>query len=141
MLKTTIYKITADNEDDQKIVKMEGDAKNELLVIVKGSDLTEESRKTLSQMLNAIKYNFEDSCMINLDDNQSISINGWIKKYNIKKVLCFGIAPKIIGLQIAASAYRMIEMEELRLIFSHSITDLNADKQKKIKLWNVIQNI
>jgi len=106
MLNTTIYKIASDNQGAEKSFKLEGACKNELLVIAKESDLIEESRKTLGQMLNAIKYNLEDSCMICVTENQSFSINPLIKKHNIKRVLCFGIAPKDIGLQIAAGAYR-----------------------------------
>lgn len=141
MLKTTIYKIESDNKTIENSPKQEGACKNHLLVIVKESDLVDESRKTLGQMLNAIKYNLEDSCLLSIKEGQVFSINAYIKKHAITKVLCFGIAPNSIGLQIAAGAYRLIEMEEFKLVFSHSIADLNADKQKKIKLWNVIQSI
>jgi len=141
MLKTTIYKIESDNPDLLDILKEEGASKNELLVIVNEADLTEENKKTLSQLLNAIKYNLEDSCMLSITKGQQFSINPYIKKHNIKKVLCFGVAPISMGLQIAAGAYRLIEMEEIKLVFSHTLADLNADKQKKIKLWNVIQGI
>lgn len=141
MLKTKIYKIETDNRKLEDTLRQEGACKNQLLVIVNQSDLSEESHKTLSQMLNAIKYNLEDSCMIVLSKEQTISINTYIKQFDITKVLCFGIASKTIGLQIVAAAYRLIAMEEIKLVFSHSITDLNADKQKKIKLWNVIQGL
>ena len=141
MLKTKIYKIETDNVALEETLRQEGACKNQLLVIVNQSDITEENQKTLSQMLNAIKYNLEDSCMIVLSKDQKMSINPFIKKYNIQKVLCFGIGPQAIGLQIVAGAYRLIVMEEINLVFSHSITDLNADKQKKIKLWNTIQGL
>ena len=141
MLKTTIYKIESDNTDTQKTIKKEGACKNQLLIIAKNADLTPESRQTLSQILNAIKYNLEDSCMLALAEDQSISINSYVHQHDIKRVISFGVSPKDIGLQINANAYNLIEMEELKLVFSHKISDLNADKQKKIKLWNTIQTL
>ena len=139
MLKTTIYRIKSDNTEAQASIQQEGACKNQLLIIVREADLNPENRKTLSQMLNAIKYNLEDSCMITLADEQTLSINPYIHQYDIKRAICFGLSPAVIGLQITATAYRLIEMEELKLVFSHTIGDLNADKQKKIKLWNTIQ--
>ncbi len=141
MLKTTIYKIESDKTDAKETISTEGAAKNQLLILARNGDLTPENRKTLGQMLNAIKYNLEDSCMIILTESQSVTINPYLHKHNIKRVICFGISPKDIGLQIAASAYALIEMEELKLVFSHNLQALNADKQKKIKLWNAIQNL
>jgi len=141
MLKTTIYKIDSYNSTSDNEIKVEGASKNQLLIAARESDLTIESRQTLGQILNAIKYNLEDSCMLTLGDSQSVSINSYIHQHDIKRVLSFGIAPKDIGLQIAAGAYRIIDMENLRIVFSHKISDLNADKQKKIKLWNAIQGL
>jgi len=139
MLKTTIYKIDTKNHVSQPTLKQEGACKNELLIVVRESDLTAENSQTLGQILNAIKYNLEDSCLLKLADSVDTSISLYLNKYNIKRVICFGIAPNDLGLQITAGAYRLIEMEGLKLVFSHKIADLNADKQKKIKLWNVIQ--
>ena len=141
MLKTTIYKIESENIVAQEAIIKEGACKNQLLIVARSADLTAESRKTLSQILNAIKYNLEDSCMLALADDQSISINSYIHQYDIQKVISFGVSPKDIGLQINVGAYRLIEMEALKLVFSHKISDLNADKQKKIKLWNTIQTL
>ena len=141
MLKTTIYKIESDNTADQEAIKKEGACKNQLLIIARDADLTPESRKTLNQILNAIKYNLEDSCMLALTNDQSISINSYVHQHDIQRVISFGVSPKDIGLQINASAYRLIEMEALKLVFSHKISDLNGDKQKKIKLWNTIQEL
>jgi len=57
MLNTTIYKIERDNIVAQEVIKKEGACKNQLLIISRDVDLTPESRKPLSQILNAIKYN------------------------------------------------------------------------------------
>ncbi|MDG1101068.1 MAG: hypothetical protein P8N29_07680 [Saprospiraceae bacterium] len=141
MLNITIYKIERDNIVAQEAIKKEGACKNQLLIISRDLDLTPESRKTLSQILNAIKYNLEDSCMLVLGDAQLISINSYVRQYAIQKVISFGISPKDIGLQINPSAYRLIEMEALKLVFSHKISSLNSDKQKKIKLWNTLQTL
>lgn len=141
MIKATIYKIDSDNTVSQNDIKLEGAHKNQLLIVARSIDLTPENRKTLGQILNAIKYNLEDSCLLILEENESISINSIAKQYDIKKIISFGISPKDLGFQIAAGAYRMIEMEKLRLVFSHKIGDLNTDKQKKIKLWNTIQTL
>lgn len=141
MLKTTLYKIESDLTDAKATIQKEGSCKNQLLIIARKADLTPESRKTLSQMLNAIKYNLEDSCMLVLADNQTVSINPYIHQHDIKRGISFGISPKDIGLQINAGAYQLIEMEALKLVFSHKISDLNSDRQKKIKLWNTIQMI
>jgi len=141
MLKTTIYKIESDNIVAQEAIKKEGACKNQLLIIARDADLAPENRKTLSQILNAIKYNLEDSCLLALENDQFISINSYVHQYAIQKVISFGISPTDIGLQINASAYSLIEMESLKLVFSHKISDLNGDKQKKIKLWNTIQTL
>lgn len=141
MLKTSIYRIESENNGSNSTIKVTGTSKNELLIVAKTADLTPENRKTLSDILNAIKYNLEDSTMLLLDEGQSVSINTSIHKHDIKKVISFGLSPKDIGLQIAAAAYRLIEMEQLNLVFSHSVGDLNADKQKKIALWKTIQGL
>ena len=73
--------------------------------------------------------------MLVLRDAQLISINSYVRQYAIQKVISFGISPKDIGLQINPSAYRLIEMEALKL------SSLNSDKQKKIKLWNTLQTL
>ena len=79
--------------------------------------------------------------MLVLRDAQLISINSYVRQFAIQKVISFGISPKDIGLQINPSAYRLIEMEALKLVFSHKISSLNSDKQKKIKLWNTLQTL
>ena len=141
MLKTSIYRIESKNNYVDADILSEGTSRNELLIVAKAIDLTPENRKTLSDMLNAIKYNLEDSTMILLDEGESVSINSYLHQHDIKKVISFGLSAKDIGLQIAAGAYRLIEMEELNLVFSHTLRDLNADKQKKIALWRTIQTL
>lgn len=141
MLNSTIYRIENNIIGSQRTNSFEGDAKNQMMIVVKSEDLSPENRKTVSDILNAIKYNLEDSCLITLNSTSTTNLNNTIRQYDINRILCFGIAPKDVGLQLITNEYQLVEMDNLKLVFSHSIGDLNSDKKKKIALWKTIQGL
>lgn len=141
MLKSQIYRLAEDPNSEQSACRVEGQGRNNLLVVVKATDYTDENSKMLTQMLMAIKHNLEESTLIVLSKDEDISIVQMCSERAISKILCFGIDPKRLGFNLLAGAYRILQLESQKIVCSHSLTDLSKDKQKKIALWQCIQEL
>lgn len=141
MLTTTTYNIPKTITKSNDSVEIVGQRSNQVLVIIKKSDLTDQNLKTLTDMMMAVKRNLEECTQLILVDESPISINQIINDDKINTLLSFGNLPKQIGMQFTGSPYQVINTEGLKMIIAHTLGDLNQDKAKKIALWQSLQTI
>lgn len=140
MLKTKLYKLDDAQQSTKSQVLMGGSCSNGLMVIT-SDQMSEPETQTLRDILKSIKHELEESAHLKIAEGTNCHISSIARKHAIHKIIAFGINTRQIGMQIHASAYQLLRLEDLQIIFSHSIAELNDDKQKKMALWKTLQQL
>ena len=111
----------------------------QLLVIVEKQEF-EEHKVLLINILKAIGFTFGENVHASLlDQEESVNASQLVHE-NISHVLVFGLAPKRIGMNARFRANFFYPTETYKVLLTHKLSQLNADKKYKAALWQSIQN-
>lgn len=123
----TVGQLNIEYNPDKKIV----------VALEKDKYHTDESN-TLQLIINAIKLDFkQDIILIKLERGQQISLTSVIPAY--KDILIFGLSPADLGFFVDYNPYDILQFENVRMLVSESLTELNNAKPKKALLWGKLQ--
>lgn len=112
--------------------------RKKLLCIVKSEQYNDQAQSTLQAISKAIKIDISKEVeVIVLSKGMKISAGGELSKFDV--AIFFGVNPADIGLNIDAKLYRILSMESIKLLVSHNLIDIAADKNKKMYLWKCLQ--
>ncbi len=97
----------------------------------------------LKKILSAIKIDMSnDVCLVKKTESPTrLNILSAIKDLEIKKVLCFGLQPLDLTLNISASFYKPLQVGAHTFLFADSLSILDTDPARKKALWNNLQQI
>lgn len=134
----TIYSIP----ENRQVLSSEND-NFPAYVLVNSADLDFEGKEKLSQILKAINLEFDKNVrLFEISNDNSIPLNAILQhSKNPPLVMAFGLNPSTLRLQSNAPLYRILPFENLKLILSHSIQELIANKTYKAQLWNTIKHL
>ena len=114
-----------------------GNAKG--IVILANEESTEffndADETLLLNILKAIGFSLEDVAII----NQHYSGIDWIKQLTFTKVIAFGIDSN--EYQITIEKYTIHTHQNVKWLFSDSLTELASDKILKANLWGKLQEL
>ena len=110
-------------------------------VFVHHSDWSQENKELLFKILLAIKLNIKEEVQIfRLKDGQNAHVSADLDFNNNNiRFLAFGLNANRIGLQMKTIPYSIIEIKKLKILFSHKLTDLQANVNYKKQLWGLLQ--
>ncbi len=114
-----------------------GDNRKNLLIILEseGSEIIHESEKELlGKILTAIGYNFMD---VALADQNSAEAERLLRYFSPEQVLVFTSSPIYAG-----QHYQLFtEIPDVLIIESEPLSQLEADRNKKGKLWRLLKEV
>lgn len=114
-----------------------GDNRKNLLIISEseGSEIIHESEKELlGKILTAIGYNFMDVALV---DRNSAEAERLLQYFSPEQVLVFATWPVYAG-----QHYQLFtEISDVLIIESEPLSQLEADRNKKGKLWRLLKEV
>lgn len=138
LLETDIYDIPEASLDENRL---QGKGAKGLLLIARESDLADGGKEKLEAIIKAIKMDIEQDAYLYVypDEKDTKVLGPFLRKNKISDLLLFGINPKDLSLTIQAKLYTTFHFENLSLIISHKIHEMNANRSYKLALWNCLQ--
>ena len=109
--------------------------KIKLLVLVK-DEINERASSGDIELLNKIAdfkdYHLtrEEVVVLNLS-HQTVSMKQLIQKFSSPNILCFGIAPAEIGLQIEFRTNKIVHFAGVNFVFTSSLQQISKDEKLK----------
>jgi|GEM_PF-603712 len=117
-----------------------GSEKTATVAIILRSEDHELHNPLLHNILKAIQIDVEkDVLFFLIQKGQSVHISTQIKE-GIEQVMCFGLGIKDIGMHASFQANTFYPTESYKIMLTHSLAKLDADKMKKKHLWTALQN-
>ncbi|MGE5107281.1 MAG: hypothetical protein ACM3H8_07040 [Sphingobacteriales bacterium] len=130
-------------EQSTASVKFLGENKKGILILVEDKTapfLNEISFRFLLNILTACKLNMADVALIN-KTNLKIPLIQAINELTVKTILIFGIESREMNLPIDFPHYQVQKHGNLSYLTSDDFETLEADKQRKGKLWLCLKKI
>lgn len=119
--------------------QLHGQGSKGILVVVAN---TEKNEQMLGALLNAIKLDMiSDVYTLTLDSDDITNLSELIADKQITKMVSFGFDSSSLGFNLVHAYYHIYHLGSLSAIFSESISQLGADKSKKVALWKVLQEL
>jgi ATP-dependent protease Clp ATPase subunit len=136
-LKNTLFKIP---NFDASSISIQGKGTKKLLVICRKQGFSEVQSTALQKMMSAIKYDYEnDIFMMTSDENEQISLSFLDIEY--KDLILFGIKPENIGFNVEYKSHEINRLDSRRLLVFEGLDIVLADNNKKLLLWNKLQEM
>ena len=127
--------------DNTDAIEKLGTSENiRVYVFLKKEDYTEENKALLTKILQAIKLDIDKDVQLLLlktDEDAYIIDNLNLEEENL--FIAFGLNAKRLGLQSRTIPYKWMKFDNLKVLFSHTITDLQKNVNFKKQLWSLLQ--
>ncbi len=134
-------KIFSIPEGPPEILAGEG-RKGALVVLPLADWATETHRLLIAKILQAVHLDPEkDVYVVGLRTGERISLQHWRQQDALRQVLAFGCRPAAIGLQIEASLYRPVELNDTQYLFAAPLAELSRDVNHKKALWAAMRQM
>ena len=109
-------------------------------VFVQVEDWNEENKDLLYKILAAIKLDIEKEVRIyGLRQKESAHIGPLLDFKAKHRFLAFGLNADRMGLQMKTIPYQIMTVRDLKILFSHTLTQLQGNVEFKKKLWGLLQ--
>jgi len=133
-MKSNIYTI----KEAYNPSSISGDGEKGLIIVISQKDM-DQNLQTLQGLVKAIKFDIEKDVKILTLETQSIEINSILNQLSLNTLILIGITPDQVGFSLNAKKYFLYKMEKFSLLLSDSLSEINADKSKKMAFWKNLQ--
>lgn len=135
--KNTLFKIP---NFELSSISIQGKGAKKLLVICRKQGFSEVQSTALQKMISAIKYDYEnDIYFVTCDEKDHIPISMFDLEY--KDLILFGIKPENIGYNVEYKTQEINRLDSRRLLVFEGLDIVLADNNKKLLLWNKLQEM
>ncbi|MDA9774634.1 hypothetical protein N9B82_06715, partial [Saprospiraceae bacterium] len=94
----------------------------------------------LYKILGAMKQDIaEDVNIYGLKDGENAHLAEHLDFSNNHRFLAFGLNADRLGLQMKTIPYRILQIKQLKVLFSHKLNDLQSNVNYKKQLWGLLQ--
>ena len=116
-------------------------AKPQLVLLFDASEKMQAAEhKLLEKILGALGLDLEKVPIINLNEMYT-PYREICKKIRPEKIIAFGITALQLQLNVSGDKYKILELGGSKLLFSHGLSDIMNDKDKKKLLWGALQQL
>ena len=74
-----------------------------------------------------------------LQSDKQYALLKYFDEHNPSVIISFGLKPQQIGLNLDHQLYKLLRLKNIKLIFAHSLSDLEHNKRLKKSLWEVLK--
>ncbi len=132
------------NEPSSAPIAHLGNNKKNIVIIITNPQsiyLPDEDLNFLLGILSACKLSMVDIALVNLSKNEFINYKLITQEFEAQKILLFGVAPNEIELPLQFPHYQIQQYNNQTYLTSVPLSDLQKDKEEKLKLWNSLKKI
>ncbi len=142
LLNFDLYPSLQDNAEYFK--KIEGSNQKETFVVYSlnndQGNAVEDQLSLLKKIFGALKFDLDkDTIHFNVTSDFLPSFNRVEKKWPVKFLVCFGISPMALGININVNYYQPVPLGDTIMIFSEDLSELSRRKEKKKALWMALK--
>lgn len=113
-----------------------------VFVFLKKEDFTQENEILLSKILQAINLNIDkDVQVLLLKPGQDAYIMDELDLSEENLFIGFGLNAKRLGLQCRTIPYKWMKLGNIKVLFSHTMSDLQSNVNFKKQLWTLLQQL
>lgn len=113
-----------------------------VFVFLKKEDFTQENEALLSKILQAINLDIKkDVQVLLLKPGQDAYIIDELDLSVENLFIGFGLNAKRIGLQCRTIPYKWMTLGKIKVLFSHTMNDLQSNVNFKKQLWALLQQL
>lgn len=133
------FPLYADNSDQAQ--KYFNHPEASFHVFLDESEWNETNKELLLKILAAMKLDIEKDVEIyGLKENVDVMIAQDLDFKSNHRFLGFGMNANRVGLQIKTIPYEIMHIRNLKVLFSHKLSDLQNNVNYKKQLWGLLQN-
>lgn len=103
--------------------------------------LPDDELNFLLGILSACKLNMDDVGIVNLAKNNGLSYTQIIADLKAEKMLLFGVKPDDLQLPLSFPQYQLQRYNEQLYLAAPALSNLQDNKDEKLKLWNCLKQI
>ena len=103
--------------------------------------LPDEELNFLLGILTACKLSMADIALINISKNPGLLYTDITEQLKAEKIFLFGLDAEVLALPLQFPHYQVQQFNNQVYLSSPSLSDLQKDKEEKMKLWNCLKNI
>ena len=103
--------------------------------------LPDEELNFLLGILTACKLSMADIALINISKNPELLYTDITEQLKAEKIFLFGLDAEVLALPLQFPHYQVQQFNNQVYLSSPSLSDLQKDKEEKMKLWNCLKNI
>lgn len=132
-----IYK----NIDETNVINflLTDNHKHTLIVSLKGNTL-EKEQIFLGKILKAIRHDIKsDVVLAEIEKAKTVHFQVFSKKFDLKKVILFGVSPAQLGLHFKIRQYQPLTIGKYTFLWIDALPTLMKNQSKKRLLWNNLQ--
>lgn len=112
-----------------------------VLIFIQEGDHSGDTSKMISNLLvNGLKLSEQDYHVVALKGDTN-AVGRLMHTSHAKLCISFGVSFRDLGLKINAPAYYLTQLTNSNIIVVDSPNILEADRNKKLKLWNAIKDL
>ena len=104
------------------------------------SNLPESSAQFLGNILKAVELDFDSVFMLNVAE-KNVGLSNLTQTIEANKLICFGITPAQIHLNIEHILYKVIHLSGVAMLFADQLENIERDVAKKKMLWGELQKM
>jgi len=103
-------------------------------------DATADELTLLGKIFQALGKDLNKDVWI-VNDSKIISYTTLSELKGLEYLLIFGIAPKVMGLNVAVQLYQPLSFQNYQILLAHRLAVIGADPNKKRQLWGPLQTM
>jgi len=103
--------------------------------------LADDALQFLLGILTACKLSMADIALINVSKNPNIDYHTITEQLKSEKIIMFGLPAETLALPLQFPHYQVQRYNNQVYLSAASLTDLQKDKEEKMKLWNCLKHI
>ncbi len=103
--------------------------------------LPDDELNFLLGILTACKLSMADIALVNLSKNADLNYSILAEQLKAEKVILFGLNAATIELPLQFPHYQVQQFNNQVYLSSVSLSELQANKEEKMKLWNCLKKI
>lgn len=103
------------------------------------ASLSKADKDLLDKILAATHLPEEQICHLSID-KESIALGPLVTVEHKLLVLCFGLTPDQVGLQIKAPSYKPFTLFDMTCVFMDELAQFNREANLKKYLWNLLKS-
>ncbi|HYG40684.1 MAG TPA: hypothetical protein VD908_18795 [Cytophagales bacterium] len=136
------------NPEEIEIVKKEityiGENRKKILIVIhdrESDTINEKDKEFLGKILGAVKLTFNDIALVNSFLFPALHPSDLENKISYTKLILFGEELIQLFNDLKLNKYKLSEVNDVEVLYSDSLFEIQEDKTKKIKLWEELKKM